>query len=176
MHRYVRLLYVRRITYVFFDLEKAYDTAWRLGILETLHNSEFRGELPLFIKAFLRNRKFQVGKLLYRQEEGVPQGIVLSVTLFALSINSVATVIPKDVLFALFANDLSLSFAASHIAVAERKLQLTINKLIDWAAKRNFFKFSASKTVAMHFCNIRGIHPDPDLYMYGQRISCKEET
>ena len=51
-------LYVRSITYVFFDLEKAYDTAWRFGILETLHNYEFCGELPLFIKAFLRNRKF----------------------------------------------------------------------------------------------------------------------
>ena len=62
-----------------------------------------------------------------------------------------------------------------HTAVAERKLQLTINKITDWAAKRGF-KFSASKTVAMHLCNIRGIHPDPDLYMYGQRISCKEET
>ena len=150
--------------------------------METLHNFEFRGELPLFIKAFLRNRKFQVKvgntlSSLYRQEEGVPQGSVLSVTLFALSINSVAIVIPKDVLFALFVDDLSLSFAASHIglAVAERKLQLAINKITDWAAKRGF-KFSASKTVAMHFCNIIGIHPDPDLYMYGQRISCKEET
>ena len=173
-------LYVRSITYVFFDLEKAYDTAWRFGILETLHNYKFRGELPLFIKAFLRNRKFQVKvgntlSSLYRQEEGVPQGSALSVTLFAMSINSVATVIPKDVFFVLFVDDLSLSFAASHTAVAERKLQLTINKITDWAAKRGF-KFSASKTVAMHFCNIRGIHPDPDLYMYGQRISCKEET
>ena len=137
-------------------------------------------ELPLFIKAFLGNRKFKVkaGNMLsshYRQEEGVPQGSVLCVTLFALSINSVATVIPKDVLFALFVDDLSLSFAASHVAVAERKLPLTINKITDWAAKRGF-KLSASKTVAMHFCNIGSIHPDPDLYMYGQRISCKEET
>ena len=73
---------------VFFDLEKAYDTAWRFVILETLHNYEFRGELSLFIKAFLGNRKFQVkvGNMLsslYCQEEGVPQGSVLSVTLFA---------------------------------------------------------------------------------------------
>ncbi|XP_068223287.1 uncharacterized protein [Palaemon carinicauda] len=28
----------------------------------------------------------------------------------------------------------------------------------------------------MHFCRIGGIHPDPDLYIYGKRISCKDET
>ncbi|XP_068243837.1 uncharacterized protein [Palaemon carinicauda] len=61
------------------------------------------------------------------------------------------------------------------MAVAERKIQLTINRVTESAAKRGF-KFSASKTVVMHFCRIRGIHPDPDLYIYGKRISCKDET
>ena len=109
------------------------------------------------------------------QEEGVPQGIVLSVTLFALSINGIASVIPPEILFTLFVDDLSLSFAASRMSVAERKLQLTIDKVVRWAAERGF-KFSPSKTVVMHFCRIRGIHPDPDLYIYGQRISCVQET
>ncbi|XP_064103325.1 uncharacterized protein LOC135213275 [Macrobrachium nipponense] len=45
---------------VFFDLEKAYDTTWRYGILKTLHDYEFRGELPLFIQAFLKNQRFRV--------------------------------------------------------------------------------------------------------------------
>ena len=87
-------------------------------------------------------------------------------TLFALSINGIASVIPKDVMFSLFVDDLSLSFAASRMAVAERKMQLTIDKIIEWAARRGF-KFSTSKTVVVHFCNLRGVHPDPDLYMYG---------
>ena len=165
---------------VFFDLEKAYDTAWRFGILRTIHEIGLRGELPMFIKVFLANRKFKVKvgntySNLYNQEEGVPQGSVLSVTLFALSINGIASIIPKEIMFSLFVDDLCISFAASRMAVAERKLQLAIDKIIEWAARRGF-RFSASKTVVMHFCNLRGVHPDPDLYMYGQRIACKEET
>ena len=61
------------------------------------------------------------------------------------------------------------------MTVATRKLQLTIDKIITWAEK-NGFKFSMSKTVTMHFCRIRGVHPDPDLYIHGQRIPCVEET
>ena len=140
---------------VFFDLEKAYDTAWRYGILKVLHNIGLRGELPLFIKAFLENRYFRVriGNTLSDlkiQEEGVPQGSVLSVTLFALAINGIASVIPHDVMFTLFVDDLSLSFAAAKMSVAERKLQLTIDKVVEWAAERGF-RFSSSKTVVMNF-------------------------
>ena len=165
---------------VFFDLEKAYDTTWRYGILKTMHEFGLRGELPIFIKSFLRNRRFKVrvGNILssvHNLEEGVPQGSVLSVTLFALSINDISSVIPREVMHTLFVDDLSISFAASRMVVAERKIQLTINRIADWASRRGF-KFSSTKTVVIHFCRIRGIHPDPDLYLYGQRIACKDET
>ena len=165
---------------VFFDLEKAYDTAWRYGILKAVHECGLRGKMPLFIKAFLTNRFFRVkiGNAVSdrcRQEEGVPQGCVLSVTLFALAINGITSVLPPGVLYTLFVDDLSISFAASRMAAAERKLQLSIDSIVNWA-ERNGFKFSTSKTVAMHFCRIRGIHPDPDLYLNGQRIPCVEET
>ena len=41
---------------IFFDLEKAYDTAWKYGILKDLHDSGLRGYLPTFISNFLQNR------------------------------------------------------------------------------------------------------------------------
>ena len=165
---------------VFFDLEKAYDTTWRYGILKALHEAGLRGELPLFIKAFLKNRSFKVKvgntlSNLKEQEEGVPQGSVLSVTLFALAINGIASVIPKDIMSTMFVDDLSISFAASNMAVAERKLQLAINIVNRWASKHGF-KFSSSKSVVMHFCRIKGVHPDPDLFLDGQRLSCVQET
>ena len=34
---------------VFLDMHKAYDMAWRRGILEKLHELGFRGNLPIFI-------------------------------------------------------------------------------------------------------------------------------
>ena len=45
---------------VFFDLEEAYDTTWRYGILKDLHNFGLKGRLPNFIKSFLEDRTIQV--------------------------------------------------------------------------------------------------------------------
>ena len=72
---------------VFFDLEKAYDTTWKYGIMKDLHDSGLRGRLPTFIEGFLKNRQFHVKvgssfSQLYDQEMGVPQGSILSFTLF----------------------------------------------------------------------------------------------
>ncbi len=71
-------------------MEKAYDTTWK------------RGRLPLFISDFLKNRKFsvQIGATLselYDQEEGVPQGSILSVTLFSLIINDIVKVLTNGI-------------------------------------------------------------------------------
>ena len=38
---------------IFFDLEKAYDTTWKWGIMKNLHDMDLRGRLPLFIQKFL---------------------------------------------------------------------------------------------------------------------------
>ena len=45
---------------VFFDLEKAYDTTWRFGIMKDQHSMGLRGRLPKFIKNFLSDKKFWV--------------------------------------------------------------------------------------------------------------------
>ena len=62
--------------------------------MRDLHNAGLRGRLPLFIENFLRNRQFHVrlgssSSDLFDQEMGVPQGSILSVTLFGLKINSI---------------------------------------------------------------------------------------
>ena len=44
----------------FFDLEKAYDTTWRYGILKDIHKLGLRGRLPAFIEGFLADRTMQV--------------------------------------------------------------------------------------------------------------------
>ena len=45
---------------IFFDLEKAYETTWRYGIMNDLLNIGLKGRLPNFIKSFLSDRKFWV--------------------------------------------------------------------------------------------------------------------
>ena len=89
LESFIREAFVHRqhFTAIFFDLEKAYDTTWKLGILKDLHDAGLRGSLPLFIAGFLADRKFQVRvggsySKPCNQEMGVPQGSILSVTLF----------------------------------------------------------------------------------------------
>ena len=77
---------IRLTVGVFFDLQKAYDTAWRYGILQDMHQMGLRGRLPQYIEQFLSNRRFRVNvnnqlSNEYRQEAGVPQKSILSVTL-----------------------------------------------------------------------------------------------
>ena len=79
---------------VFFDLEKAYDTTWKYGIMKDLHGFGLRGRLPNFISSFLHERSFEVrvGSTFsdsHPQEMGVPQGSILSVSLFSVKINSI---------------------------------------------------------------------------------------
>ena len=45
---------------IFFDLEKAYDTTWKYGIMKDLHDIGLRGRLPNFISNFLSDRSFNV--------------------------------------------------------------------------------------------------------------------
>jgi len=91
---FVREAFIQKqhATAIFFDLEKAYDTTWKFGILKDLHDTGQRGRLPLFIAGLLFDRKFQVRvggsySKLCEQEMGVTQGSILSVTLFCLKIN-----------------------------------------------------------------------------------------
>ena len=92
---------------VFFDIHKAFDTTWRYSILKTLHDNHMRGELPIFIKNFLTERTFQTRiDATYSDSfdliEGVPQGSVLSGTLFVLAIDGIIKVLPKSVKNSLF--------------------------------------------------------------------------
>ncbi|KAK3893021.1 hypothetical protein Pcinc_003200 [Petrolisthes cinctipes] len=165
---------------VFFDLEKAYDTTWQYGILQQLHLYGLRGRLPRFLKEFLSGRSFSVRvgtthSASVAQEEGFPQVSALSVILFAVAINAIASSLPDGIANSMYVDDLAVWFAASRMSVAERRMQLALDRVSRWTGSHGF-RFSPSKTVAMHFCRIRGVHTDPDLFMYGHRIRCFEET
>ena len=164
---------------VFFDMEKAYDTVWKYGIMKALHSFGLRGRLPLLLRTFLTGRLFRVrvGNSLSRlvpQEEGVPQGSVLSVTLFAVGINGITSVVPPDVLSTLYVDDFTVSFGATRMALVERRLQRTLDRVSAWADIHGF-RFSPGKTKVVHFCRLRGVHPDPDLYLNGRRLDVVEE-
>ena len=170
----------QEVVSVFFDLEKAYDTTWKYGILKDLHEAGLRGCMPLFISKFLENRNFKVrvGSTLsdsFEQEMGVPQGSILSVTLFSLKINSLAKVLSKDVEGSLYVDDFLMSYRAKNTKSCERQLQGCLRKIEEWCVE-NGFKFSPNKTVCVHFHNKRRILHEPDLFLNGNRIKVVGET
>ena len=151
---------------VFFDLEKAYDTTWKYGILQDLYQAGLRGRMPLFISYFLENRNFRVrlGSTLsdqYEQEMGVPQSSILSVTLFSLKINSLAKVLNKDVEGSLYVDNFLMSYKAKHTKTCERQLQYCLNKIEKWCVE-NWFRDSQTKSVCVHFHNKRSHIPEPE--------------
>ena len=100
---------------IFFDLEKAYDTTWKYGILKDLFDMGLKGRLPTFISNFLSNREFKVrvNSTLsdpFEQEMGVPQGSILSVTLFSIKINSLAQVLKDNIDGSLYVDDFLICY------------------------------------------------------------------
>ena len=170
----------QEVVSIFFDLEKAYDTTWKYGILKDLHEAGLRGRMPVFISKFLENRNFRVrlGSTLsdpFEQEMGVPQGSILSITLFSLKINSLAKVLSKDVEGSLYVDDFLMSYRAKTTKASERQLQGYLHKIEKWCIE-NGFKFSQSQTVCVHFHKKRGILAVPDLSLNGEKIKVVKET
>ena len=62
LETFIRDAFVKNehIVAVFFDLEKAYDTTWKYGILRDLHELGVKGRLANFLESFLAERSFQV--------------------------------------------------------------------------------------------------------------------
>lgn len=165
---------------VFFDLEKAYDTTWKHGIMKDLHSMGLRGNLPLFIHNFLKDRTFQVrlGTVLsnvYNQEMGVPQGSILSVTLFSIKINGIVKCLTSNTNCSLYVDDFLICYRSTYMPIIERQLQSCLNKLQVWC-DTNGFKFSPSKTVCMHFCQQRKMHEDPVLTLDKIPIPIVDQT
>ena len=176
LETFVREAFIKKehLTAVFFDLEKAYDTTWKYGIMRDLSDFGLKGRLPHFIDNFLSNRNFKVRvgttlSDLQGQEEGVPQGSILSVTLFSIKINNIVKTLNPGVDCSLYVDDFLICYRSKHMHTIERQLQQCLNKIQKWALE-NGFKFSKTKTQCMHFCQLRGLHNDPVLKLDGMEI------
>ena len=182
METFIRDAFIKKehVVAVFFDLEKAYDTTWRYGILKDIHKLGLRGRLPTFIENFLADRTMQVrvGSSLsdyYDQEQGVPQGGVLSTTLFSIKINDIVKCLGNLTDCSLYVDDFCICYRSKSMATIERQLQQNLNKIENWATS-NGLKFSKSKTQCVHFCQLRKQHNDPVLHLYGSPIQVVEES
>ena len=140
---------------VFFYMETAYDTVCRFGIVQILYEAGVRGEITTFIRNILSNRVFRtkIGvnfSCEHSQLAGVPQGSVLSCTVFALAMNGISLNLPPDAHYNLYVDYFLLNSLSNYVSGLKRLLQVAINNISRWSEYHGF-KFSPIKTVAVHF-------------------------
>ena len=92
-----------------------------------------RGSLPAFAEDFMSDRKFcvRVGAShsdYLDQEEGLPQGSVLSVTLFAIAIDNITMQLGPQVSCTLYVDDFTIFISSTNLIHSTRILQMSINK------------------------------------------------
>ena len=165
---------------VFFDLEKAYDTTWRGGIIQEFHKMGIRGNMIKFINEFLSDRflKVRVGDSVskrYKQEEGVPQGSVLSVTCFSVAINKIVEAVCPPVKCSLFVDDFALYCRGYDAVQVCKHLQKAINAVSKWADSRGF-RFSTTKTTAVRFARHLRKETIPTLTLKGSILPYEDQV
>jgi ribonuclease HI len=132
------------------DLKGAYDTCWVRGALDNMVKMQINGKMLQYAKNFSTDRKIRVsiGNTYSRRttiENGVPQGAVISVTLFLIAINPIVTSVSPGSLLVGYADDWAILASSRNIRGANAAVQNTLDKISDWTAK-NGFKISADKT------------------------------
>ncbi|XP_075167662.1 uncharacterized protein LOC142239777 [Haematobia irritans] len=169
--------YGKDVIAIFFDIRRAYDSMWRKLVFEKLNVSEIKGNMAAFISNFLKDRTFccLIGNTYsnyFNLENGVPQGSVLSVTLFLHAINSVFMNITKGVKALLYADDLVIYSSGRKISTIFKRIQNTIKKLESWSDITGF-QFHQEKTVGIKFSRRRksGFPDDMRLTLYGEEIT-----
>ena len=122
------------------DLQKAFDKVWKDGLLVKLQRSGITNNMLRWIKSYLHNRRARVTvnrhtgkKVLLRH--GVPQGGVLSPTLFLIFINDLVEILPKGVNAALYADDLVLWCKEEYATTATYRVNQALERLHEWSQK-----------------------------------------
>ena len=128
----------------------------------------------IFIKNFLQKRLIQVrvNGFLSKQiifENGVPQGSVLSVTLFLISFNDITGCIPRPIKKSIFADDLTIYCSGKDIKTIQKLVQSCLNELQKWTNKKGF-KFSKTISTCIVFSKSKKNNLNPDLHISKHKL------
>jgi hypothetical protein len=126
----------------FLDISKAFDRVWIDGLLFKAWNCNVKGQLWWWLKSYLSNRSIQVSShgitsALRAISAGVPQGCVLSPTLFLIFINDCVEHL-NGCRIGLYADDIALwpiLPVSKKGDLGKIHLQNALLQLTDWSSK-----------------------------------------
>lgn len=175
----------KHVECVALDLSKAYDTTWRRKILEELKRWGIEGNMIKYIESFLSNRKFQVEVGNTRsetktQENGIPQGAVMSCTLFLIAMHSIVRKYRKsknNIKILVYADDILIIAIGQDKKALRKTVQKIVTKINRWAELRGF-TIAPHKSKLIHICRDRTRHrmDTPPVTIRGQVVRQVKST
>ena len=145
---------VERTIAVAIDLSKAFDTVDHAQLLEDVSELDLNSHIKRFLCAYLRGRQtfveFNGSKSRFRKiKQGVPQGGVLSPTLFNLYMSKMPQP-PNDIKLVSYADDSNILKSGIKIKPICEELNAYLDVLNNWFKTRNLY-ISPSKSSATIF-------------------------
>ena len=144
---------------VFLDLNQAFDSVHHDSLLNKIASLGITGNLACFIKDFLSNRSIRVRyngtfSNSFSVPVGVPQGSVISPTLFTMMIDDIFNDCPDDICYSLYADDLAIWTSCVNLNLCMSKIQSAIDMLCNWGNIWGL-SFAPNKTKAIFFTRRR---------------------
>ena len=145
---------------VFMDIEGAFDTVKHNTLITTLKIAGINGRMLRWICDFLRDRTFHVrmeGAVSETKStnQGIPQGSVISPTLFNVLMSSIGREC-KYGNISIYADDIALWKAGMNAKITQKFIQMDIDKILVWIKEHNM-KISNEKTKYVIFKTNRKI-------------------
>jgi hypothetical protein len=131
----------KKVLSFFFDISQAFDKVWHAGIIFKVINLNFPLYIIKWLHFYLEDRIFCIKvdsytSIFRKITCGVPQGAVLSPTLFSIYINDIPCMFDKNKAFSLlFADDLVTSFIYKKNGNMEPKVNKYLKLLELWLNK-----------------------------------------
>ena len=145
---------------IFIDFEKAFDSVWKRGLIVKLHRLGIKGKILELINNFLFTRKVglnvngEKGKPRQTSEYGLPQGSVLSPTLFKIYVSDFVAALEnkEEITLFKFADDGTIKISSKTSELCLSTLGDVLKCLENWAKKwRMVYNCDKNKTEIICF-------------------------
>lgn len=141
------------------DISKAYDTVDRKAVIDRLKKLKLGGRMLRYLVDFLNGRTFKVKigsaeSNTRSTSRGIPQGSVISVSLFLISMNPIFKAVPKNVWIYVYADDILLISYGTYRKCLRARMQKAADCVLHWLSSVGF-QISVPKCQLLHACYCR---------------------